>query len=475
MPQTPSSPFSFPRSAARSASVIALALTALVPAASAGAAPFLPGRIVVRFARGEARAALAGVGGARRSASASHTRVIELPRGRSLKATLRSLRSRPGVIYAVPDVIAHTANFAPPPPAASPTPQPTPPPTRAPLIPNDPGLARIPGGWQNTQWNFVGPFGVNAPAAWSNLAAVGRPGGQGVVVAVLDTGVAYTRRGKFRKSPDFSAHQFVRGFDFVDSTRFPNDHEGHGTHVAGTIAEKTDNGIGLTGLAYGVRIMPLRVLDSVGDGDASEIAAGVVYAVRHHAQVINMSLEFTSDVTARSIPELIDAIRYAHRHGVLVVAAAGNEGASQISYPARAPFVLSVGATTEHGCLADFANYGPGLDIFAPGGGADAAIADDPNCRPGAAPPGRDIYQETFIRSPRHFGFPSGYEGTSMAAPHVAAAAALVIASGVLGRRPTPDAIAARLKRTARPIGPPGDVAQYGAGLMDAAAATRSG
>ena len=81
----------------------------------------------------------------------------------------------------------------------------------APLIPNDPGRAGVPGGWEQMQWNFAGPFGVNAPAAWANLAAVGRPGGQGVIVAVLDTGVAYADHGRFRRSPDFSARQFVRG------------------------------------------------------------------------------------------------------------------------------------------------------------------------------------------------------------------------------------------------------------------------
>jgi serine protease len=267
----------------------------------------------------------------------------------------------------------------------------------------------------------------------------------------------------------------VRGYDFVDNSPYPVDHNGHGTHVAGTIAENTNNGFGLTGLAYGVHILPVRVLDSQGDGDAATIAAGVVYAVRRHAQIINMSLEFTSDVSASSIPELIAAIRFAHRHGALVIGAAGNEGASQIAYPARAKYVLAVGATTEHGCLSDFSNDGPGLDLVAPGGGADAPVANDPNCHAGQ-PPGRDIYQETFIAgSVRRFGLPPGYEGTSMAVPHVSATAALVIASGVIGPRPTPEAIVARLKATTRPLGPPGDTRHYGAGLIDAAAATFPG
>jgi len=448
---------------------LALAIALLSIASTAQAMPVVAHRIVVGFGPGRATGAVAARAGDR-------VRVITLARRQNLTTALRSWRSRPGVRYAVPDVVAHTANYAPAPVASAPRASPPlPPSTAAPLIPNDLGITTTAGGWQQTQWNFAGPFGVNAPQAWRNLASAGRPGGQGVVVAVLDTGVAYETRGRFRKSPDFSRKQFVRGYDFVDSTPFPNDHEGHGTHVAGTIAEATNNGIGLTGLAYGARIMPVRVLDSIGDGDASAIAAGVVYAVKHHAQIINMSLEFTSDVTARTIPELISAIRFAHRRGVLVVAAAGNEGTGQISFPARASYVMSVGASTEHGCRSDFGNYGPGLDIIAPGGGPDATIPADPNCRPGQLPTGHDIFQETFVKSPRRFGFPGGYEGTSMAAPHVAAAAALVIASGVLGPKPTPDAIEARLKGTARALGPPGDVAEYGAGLLDPAAATRSG
>ena len=189
------------------------------------------------------------------------------------------------------------------------------------------------------QWNFVGQFGVNAPEAWANLAADGAPGGGGVTVAVLDTGVAYANRGPFRRSPDFSRYTFVRGYDFVDHNPYPNDRNGHGTFVAGTIAEDTNNHLALTGLAYGAHIMPVRVLDSQGEGDAATIAEGVRFAVDRHAQVINISLEFPSDVTAGDIPELIEALRYAHRRGVVVVAAAGNEGHAAIAYPARAPDV----------------------------------------------------------------------------------------------------------------------------------------
>jgi len=164
-------------------------------------------------------------------------------------------------------------------------------------------------------------------------------------------------------------------------------------------------------------------------------------------------------------------VRYANRRGVVVVGASGNEGVTAVAYPAKASTVIAVGATTEHGCLADYSNQGRELDIVAPGGGADADLTD-PGCAP-AAKPGRDIFQLTYTSAAsRTFGFPAGYEGTSMAAPHVSAAAALVIASGVIGAKPTPSAVLTRLQATAHDLGAPGNDPLYGAGLLDAAAAT---
>jgi serine protease len=382
--------------------------------------------------------------------------VVRLRPGADLEATLAKLRRRKDVAWAVPDYVAHASGG---------------------FIPNDPGTSTAdpPSGWGQVQWNFDGEFGVNAPEAWANVAADGAPGGSRVIVAVLDTGVAYANRGKYRRSPDFSKYAFVRGYDFIDHTPYPNDRNGHGTFVAGTIAEATNNHYGLTGLAYAARIMPVRVLDSTGEGEASVIAEGVRFAVKHGARIINMSLEFSSDVSASDIPELTEALRYAYRHNVLVVAAAGNEGSTTIPYPARAPHVVAVGATTEHGCLASYSNYGRGITLVAPGGGPDAELAGDPNCKP-ELPSGRDVFQMTFTGpSPRVFGFPSGYEGTSMATPHVAATAALIIAAHILGRKPTPAQITARLKATARKLGGPQDQADYGAGLLNAAAATAPG
>ena len=344
------------------------------------------------------------------------------------------------------------------------------------LIPNNlgiPGIGGAPGGWQLTQWNFAGEFGVDAPEAWANVASEDAPGGKGVIVAVLDTGVAYANRRRYRRSPDFSRYAFVKGYDFIDHSPHPNDHNGHGTFVAATIAEATNtNSYGLTGLAFAAKIMPVRVLNSEGEGDASTIAEGVRFAVRHGARVINLSLEFSPGVTARDIPELMQALRYAYRRRVVVVAAAGNEGHTAIDYPARAPHVIAVGASTEHGYLADYSNDGPGLTLVAPGGGADADLPGDPNCKP-EAPAGKDVFQMTFTgSSPRVFGFPDGYEGTSMATPHVAATVALIIAGHVLGRKPTVAQITAQLRTSARKLGSPSDSYLYGAGLLDAAAAS---
>ena len=132
--------------------------------------------------------------------------------------------------------------------------------------------------------------------------------------------------------------------------------------------------------------------------------------------------------------------------------------------------MLSVGATTQHLCVAEYSNSGANLDIVAPGGGEDAAITGDANCRP-LEEPGGNIVQMTFDGSARRFGLPTEYMGTSMAAPHAAAAAALVIASGVIGADPSPAAVESRLKATARDLGPAGADSRYGAGLLDAARA----
>ncbi len=444
---------------------IALGVAALSVAAAASVAAArglrtsVPGEVVVGYRpatppAAQAAAARAAGADARTSSGGPSIHVLHVAPDH-VAAAIAALRRRHDVAYAVPNAIAHAAAVAPPPAG----------------LPNDPGVPGFPGGLAALQWNFYGPAGVNALQAWADVAAAGRPGGKGVRIALLDTGVAYQRYKGFRASPDFAGTKFVAGHDFVADTSHAVDRnrDGHGTHVAGTLAETTSNGIGVSGLAWGATIVPVRVLDQQGDGDAVTIAAGIRYAVRHGAKVINMSLEFLG-VRRAEIPEITSAIRDANRKGVVMVASSGNEGQATIAYPARDGTVISVGATTDDGCLADFSNDGAGLDVVAPGGGDDSNLPSDPNCKAGHH--GLDVYQETYTKAYRSFGLPSHFVGTSMAAPHVSATAALVIASGVLGVRPTPAQIVCRIKATAKPLGIAGPNRTYGYGLVDAGAAT---
>jgi serine protease len=391
-----------------------------------------------------------GVRGSSGSSPEPGTAILRVPGGESVPEAVARLKAVPGVAYAVPNYLAHAAGS---------------------WVPDDPGRAHQRGGWQQMQWNFLAGAGVNAPAAWANLRAERRPGGRGVIVALLDTGVAYRSWRSYVESPDFKGTRFVDAHDFVANNAFPLDREGHGTFVAGEVAEATNNGFALTGLAYGATIMPLRVLGADGTGDAATIARGVRYAVNHGAQVINLSLEFGIGVTAADIPDLVSAIRLAEQRGVLVVGAAGNDQTNEVAYPARVPGVVAVGATTVDRCLAWYSNTGPGLTLVAPGGDDDAT--GGASCHPERNL--ASISQLTFATpsSPRRFGYQAGVYGTSMAAAEVAATAALVIASGVVGRHPTPQQVIGRLEQTATPLdNSPRPSLSSGYGLIDAGAAT---
>jgi serine protease len=430
--------------------------------ATSASRAWAPHRVVVGYVPRRSRT----FGGHTIVASASQrskirTVVRSLPGHESVSRALRRLRGKPSVAYAYPDYVAHATGA---------------------FFPDDPGIAHHRRGWEQMQWNMLAGAGVDAPEAWANLLDDRRAGGKGVTVAVLDTGVAYRNWRKFRISPDFRGGRFVAPYDFIAHSRYPLDRNGHGTFVAGAVAERTNNGLGLTGLAYGTSIMPVRVLNQRGEGAESTIAQGIHYAVDHGARVINLSLEFLLNRvhSASQIPLIVRAVGYARRHRVVVVAAAGNDESSKVAFPARVPGVISVGATTKDGCRASYSNGGPDLDLVAPGGGDDAAIASDPACHPSRVLP--PIYQLTLSDPPFNgnpgkfgrFGYPGYYIGTSMAAPEVSAAAALVIASRVLGPRPTPAHVLRRLERTATPL-PAGATTRndaYGYGLLNAGAAT---
>jgi len=438
----------------------ALAAPAATPAAERESpSEFAPGQVLVRFKGGGER-------------------LMKLPEPVEVADATEALEDNPRVDYALPNYLA-----------------------RASAAPNDPGWTGRPGDWRRAQWNFLPcgslcglpaqPFeakgGINAIGAWETLWQRGLPPGKGARVAVLDTGIAFrSKKPRFRKSPDFKRKQFARGLDAVKAgskkakkmkwASLPLDRDGHGTHVAGTIAEQINNGRGLTGLAPRAKIIPVRVLDSQGVGTARDIARGIRFASRKKARVINMSFEFSLSVrSCAKIRSVCKAIKKAAKRGALIVSAAGNSNGEPIAFPAAAPRVIGVGRTTKDACLAAESRTGPGLDLVAPGGGLPLS----PSCGSDDAVfgQGAPIFQLTFAgRGFRRFGYPGFYEGTSMAAAHVSGAAAMVISSGVLGRKPRPAAVECQLRVTSRrtELGQPYDPRFFGSGLLDAAAAVRT-
>lgn len=395
-------------------------------------------------------------------------RVIRLPRGLAVARATSLLERAPGIRYA-------NRNWR----------------ARASVPPLDHGRAGEPGGWRSDQWNFLGkPGGIRAVPAWRRLEEDGRPGAEGVTVAVVDTGIAYTdwdHPPGFAASPGFGpATSFGPGRDFVDGG-LPVDHNGHGTHIASTIAEAVTLGEPspegepdyLTGLAYNATLMPVRVLDRRGMGTAAIVAQGIRWAADNGARVINVSLQLPPKVRrCAQVRTICRAIRQARRGGALVVAAAGNAtgGQGQVLFPAAAPGALAVGASTESGCLASYSHHGRRLDLIAPGGGSARPAVTRRRCHD----------DREFIRQVSFKCFDPGLQcrpgytefaivpsrGTSMAAAHVSGVAALVAAARAAGQDPAPQRLRKRLLCSARPLGKPWF---HGAGLLDAARATSRG
>lgn len=338
---------------------------------------------------------------------ANRTLRLFVPEDLKVRDVVEALRADPRVEYAEPNYRGHAMGSV-----------------------NDP--------YTSLQWNLDL---INARTAWDVTS------GAGAVVAVLDTGVS--------KSGEDRPANFVSGYDYIDYDSDPTDRNGHGTHVAGTIAQATNNGKGVAGVAHGVSIMPVRVLDSSGAGSVSAISNGIVWAADQGADVLNMSLgTYSGSSTIKS------AVDYARSRGVVIVAAAGNEYTNQINYPAAYDGVIAVGAVRYDRTRASYSNTGTGLDFVAPGGDVNVDQNGD-----GYAD---GILQETFEGSSWSYYF---YDGTSMATPHVAAAAALLVARGYSGY----DAVYAQLKATATDLGSAGYDTAYGYGLINVGLAVGSG
>jgi len=350
-------------------------------------------------------------------------RIKTIGRGKAIiERTLAQFKNRVDVVYAEPNYIAEAL-----------------------YIPNDP--------YYGYQWHLDNAVngGIGMEEAWDINK------GSGVTVAVVDTGVAYENytqsfTKKYYQAPDLAQTSFAQGYDFVNNDTHPNDDNGHGTHVAGTIAESTGNGVGVAGVAPQATIMPVKVLNSSGSGTYADIADGIRYAADHGAKVISMSLGGSSGSQT-----LEDALAYAYQKGVTIVAAAGNDGHGSVSYPAAYDqYVIAVGATRFDETLAPYSNYGSSLDIVAPGG--DTSVDQNGDGY------GDGVLQQTFSGQTNNFGY-YFFQGTSMATPHVAGVAALVLSHG---NAITPLEVRSALEESADDLGALGRDDTYGYGLLNA-------
>lgn len=282
-----------------------------------------------------------------------------------------------------------------------------------------------------SQW---GPSKVNAPRAWDMSVGGSRP-----LIAIVDTGVDYSH-------PDL-AGKLLPGATFVNGTTTAADDYGHGTHVAGIAAAESNNVTGVAGMAWANPILPVKALDSSGSGTYSAIAQAIMYAADSGAAVINMSLGGSYDSqTVR------DACQYSYNKGCVLVAAAGNNASSSLLYPAAYPTVIAVGATDQSDTRAAFSNCGPGLSVTAPG---VEILSTTPTT--------------TVTLNTRGYSTMYDYlSGTSMATPHVAGLAALLLSvNPALG----PGGVRNVLQRTALDLGELGWDEQYGYGRIQADAA----
>lgn len=390
----------------------------------------LPDELIVKFKAGVSESTIRQVNAQHGTHVLSTSRFagfkrVRVPPGNSVEALVDAYRGNPNVEYAEPHYTA-VALFT----------------------PNDP--------YYQYQWHLdnLGTGGIRMQSAWD----VNAGGSSSVIVAIVDTGVAYENFGaKFKRAPDLAQTTFVSGYDFVANDTHPNDENSHGTHVTGTVAQSTNNGLGVAGVAFQTAIMPVRVLDKNGFGSYADIADGIYFATDQGAKVISMSLGGPAATTMEN------AVQYAYHHGVTVVAAAGNDGpAGAPSYPAAYDaYVIAVAATRYDEAVSSYSTRGNYVDVAAPGGDTGVDQNGDGYVD--------GVLQQTFnpnSKNPGDFGY-WFFQGTSMATPHVSGLAALLIAEGITG----PDTVRAAMEQTARDRGPIGKDTDYGWGLIDAYAA----
>jgi subtilisin family serine protease len=252
-----------------------------------------------------------------------------------------------------------------------------------------------------------------------------------VTIAIIDTGVDLDH-------PDLAAN-IISGWDFVSSDNNPDDDHGHGTHVAGIAAAVGNNGLGIAGVSWGANIMPLKVLDSSGSGSSYDVAQAIYYAVNNGARIVNMSLGARGSSWPCYWTYVEDALNYAVSRGVLVVVAAGNDSQYGVNCPGAYDQVMAVGATTSSDARSSYSNYGPRLDIAAPGDSIYSALRGG------------------------NYGYKSG---TSMATPHVAGLAALIWS---LAPSFTDQQVRSIIESTANDLGAIGWDQYYGYGRINVA------
>lgn len=277
--------------------------------------------------------------------------------------------------------------------------------------------------FQPYQWNLKQ---IESEVGW-NISE----GAEHVIIAVLDTGIDLHHEDL--------ADKLITGYNAFDGSTNVQDEHGHGTHVAGIAAAVTNNLTGIAGVSWYNPILPVKVLNKDGTGSLFEVADGIKWATDHGARVINLSL---GDAIASEI--LYDAIRYAHERDVVLIAAAGNDNVADPMYPAAYPEVLAVAAVDQGQNKASFSNYGPHIDVTAPG-------ENIPSTFPG-----------------NNYVFMSG---TSMAAPHVAGLAGLIRA---LNPELSNQEVVDLIKQTADDLGPQGVDEYFGYGQINVAAALKA-